>query len=181
MKKGISILLSFVIAVSALAVSITGYAAAKPASTSITKITSKSTSIKVIWKKGGKISGYQLQYANDSKFKKGKKSITVSKKDTTSKTISKLKSNKKYYVRIRTYKKSGDKKIYSSWSTHKAIATKRKSSSSNSSSAKTGSTVYITPTGSKYHYSKDCAGKNAIKKNLSEVKGSYNPCKKCAG
>lgn len=40
--------------------------------------------------------------------------------------------------------------------------------------------VYITPTGSKYHYSKDCAGKNAIERSLDSVKNSYGPCKKCA-
>lgn len=40
--------------------------------------------------------------------------------------------------------------------------------------------VYITPTGSKYHYSKDCAGKNAMERSLDSVKNSYGPCKKCA-
>ena len=41
-------------------------------------------------------------------------------------------------------------------------------------------TVYTTPYGKKYHYSKDCAGENAIKHTLNEVKGAYGPCKKCA-
>lgn len=41
-------------------------------------------------------------------------------------------------------------------------------------------TVYITPTGKKYHYRKTCAGKNAIEKTLDTVKDSYGPCKKCA-
>ena len=41
-------------------------------------------------------------------------------------------------------------------------------------------TVYTTPYGKKYHYSKECAGKNAIKHTLNEVKGAYGPCKKCA-
>ena len=40
-------------------------------------------------------------------------------------------------------------------------------------------TVYITPTGKKYHYSKSCAGKNAVEINLSDAKKSYEPCKKC--
>lgn len=43
-----------------------------------------------------------------------------------------------------------------------------------------GITVYITPTGEKYHYSKSCAGKNAIEKDLNDVQGIYDPCKKCA-
>ena len=42
-----------------------------------------------------------------------------------------------------------------------------------------GRTVYITPTGKCYHYSSDCAGKNAMARSLSEVTGSYRPCKKC--
>jgi len=41
-------------------------------------------------------------------------------------------------------------------------------------------TVYITPTGQKYHYSSSCAGSNAIAKKLSDVQNSYGPCKKCA-
>ena len=39
--------------------------------------------------------------------------------------------------------------------------------------------VYITPTGKKYHYDKECAGKNAIPKNLDEVTGAYGPCGTC--
>lgn len=41
-------------------------------------------------------------------------------------------------------------------------------------------TVYITPTGEKYHYSKACAGKNAMERTYNEVKDRYDPCKKCA-
>lgn len=41
-------------------------------------------------------------------------------------------------------------------------------------------TVYITPSGSKYHYSKSCAGDNAMERTLNEVKDTYDPCKKCA-
>lgn len=41
-------------------------------------------------------------------------------------------------------------------------------------------TVYITPTGKKYHYSKSCAGKNAISTSENDASSSYDPCKKCA-
>ena len=44
----------------------------------------------------------------------------------------------------------------------------------------TDKTVYITPTGKKYHYSKSCAGKNAIPTSLEDAKRHYDPCKKCA-
>lgn len=45
---------------------------------------------------------------------------------------------------------------------------------------KSGITVYITPYGEKYHYSSNCAGKNAMERDLSDVEGIYDPCKKCA-
>lgn len=45
---------------------------------------------------------------------------------------------------------------------------------------KSGVTVYTTPYGTKYHYSKACAGKNASESDLDDVKDYYDPCKKCA-
>lgn len=44
----------------------------------------------------------------------------------------------------------------------------------------TDKTVYITPTGKKYHFSKSCAGKNATPTSLEAAKRHYDPCKKCA-
>lgn len=44
----------------------------------------------------------------------------------------------------------------------------------------TDKTVYVTPTGKKYHYLKSCAGKNATPKSLEDAKRHYDPCKKCA-
>lgn len=41
-------------------------------------------------------------------------------------------------------------------------------------------TVYITPTGRKYHFRATCAGENATAIALSEAKSSYEPCKRCA-
>ena len=45
---------------------------------------------------------------------------------------------------------------------------------------KSGKTVYITPTGEKYHCSSACAGKNAMARDYDDVEGVYDPCKKCA-
>ena len=43
------------------------------------------------------------------------------------------------------------------------------------------STVYITPTGKRYHYDASCAGKNATPVTLSEAKSrGLTPCQKCA-
>ncbi|MBR0027843.1 MAG: hypothetical protein IJP58_04270, partial [Clostridia bacterium] len=42
-------------------------------------------------------------------------------------------------------------------------------------------TVYITPSGKRYHYSKRCAGKNAIATTKSDALASgRDACKKCA-
>lgn len=43
-----------------------------------------------------------------------------------------------------------------------------------------GQLVYITPTGKRYHFSKSCAGENAIPTTLFDVSSYYTPCKKCA-
>ena len=66
--------------------------------------------------------GYQIQYSTSDKFtKKATKKITVKSNKTTKKTIRKLKSNKKYYLRIRTYKTVNGKNYYSFWSKIQSI------------------------------------------------------------
>lgn len=68
--------------------------------------------------------GYQIQYTTDKKFKKSVKITTLPQNKYASKTVKKLKKNKRYYVRIRTYKKVG-KTIYpSAWSRAKNIKVK---------------------------------------------------------
>ncbi|MFR5876944.1 MAG: fibronectin type III domain-containing protein [Eubacterium sp.] len=97
-----------------------------PKSTSISKLTAKKKGFTVKWKKQAtQTTGYQIQYSTDKNFKKNNKTVTISKNKTTSKTISKLKSKKKYYVRIRTYKTVSGTKYYSSWSKAKSITTKK--------------------------------------------------------
>ena len=81
-------------------------------------------SIKVTWKKVKGIKGYQIQYSTNKKFKKGNKTITVKSTKSTSATIKKLKSKKKYYVRMRTYKIVNGKKVYSAWSKAKSVKVK---------------------------------------------------------
>ena len=71
-----------------------------------------------------KATGYQVQVATDKKFTKNKKSVTISKNKTISTTIKKLKGKKKYYIRVRTYRKVAGKKVYSSWSSIKNVKTK---------------------------------------------------------
>ncbi len=96
-----------------------------PKKTSIARLTAGKKKIKVRWNRQsvGK-PGYQIQYSTNSKFKNGKRTVTVSKNKTTSRTLTKLKAKKKYYVRIRTYKTIKGEKVYSAWSKAKSVKTK---------------------------------------------------------
>ena len=98
--------------------------AASMPTTTITSVKAQSKAFTVKWKKKSGITGYQIQYSSDKKFKKNNKSVTVTKQKTTKATVKKLKSKKKYYVRVRTYKTVNGKKIYSSWSKVKSVKTK---------------------------------------------------------
>lgn len=99
-----------------------------PKGTSVTKITGGKKRFTVKWKKQTKeMSGYQIQYSTKKNFKSSVKTKTITKKKTSA-NISKLKSKKKYYVRIRTYKtvkvNGKSKKIYSGWSKSKTVKVK---------------------------------------------------------
>ena len=120
MKRILSLLLSVVMLVSAMSlVDFSAFAASKLPATSITSLSAKDNGFKIKWKKKSSITGYQIQYSTNSKFKKGNKSIKIKSAKTVSKKITKLKVAKKYYVRIRTYKG----KKYSKWSKVKSIKT----------------------------------------------------------
>ncbi len=79
-------------------------------------------SFKATWKKAGDVDGYELQYSLKKNFKSFKTKKISAKK--TSITVKKLKSKKKYYVRIRSYKLSNGEKKYSLWSKKKNVKTK---------------------------------------------------------
>ena len=101
-----------------------------PKGTSMSKVTAAKKGFKAKWKKQStQTTGYQLQYSTSSNFKKGTKTVNISKNKTTSKSVGKLSAKKKYYVRVRTYKtvKFGGKnvKLYSGWSKAKAVTTKK--------------------------------------------------------
>lgn len=102
----------------------------KPASTSIKSKTSKSKGFTIKWNKvSSQISGYQVKYSTSKSFT-SKNTVTKNvSKNKVSLSVSKLKANKKYYIKIRTYKtvkiNGKSKKIYSSWSSIKSITTKK--------------------------------------------------------
>jgi len=96
---------------------ITVNAAPKRPSFSVKNI--KGKKLRISWKKDKRASGYEIYIAFNSKFKKYKKYII--KKSQSKKTVSRLKKDKKYWVRMRSYKTVGGRKIYSSYSKVKTI------------------------------------------------------------
>lgn len=83
-------------------------------------------SITVSWKKQtAQVTGFQIQRSTSKKFTKSTtKQYTVKSSKATKKKLTKLKAKKRYYVRVRTYKKVGKTTYYSSWSGAKNIKTK---------------------------------------------------------
>ena len=126
-NKILSVVIAIVLLVSTLVPSFV-YAKTNVASTQITAFSDKKvTSVKVKWKKVKSVSGYQIMYSANDNFKANK---TVSaKSNQTSKTVSKLKSNRKYYFKVRAYKKTNKKTIYSKWSAVKSTNTAKKTNS----------------------------------------------------
>ena len=70
----------------------------------------------------------------------------------------------------------------SSTSSSASVSSGKQSSSSSVSSSTTNSqTVYVTPTGKRYHLKATCGGKNSRATTLSNAKSmGLTPCKKCA-
>lgn len=78
--------------------------------------------VKIIVKKTSeKINGYEVILSRKKNFKKAKKVTT--KKNIV--TVRKLKAGKKYFVKVRAFKKVGNKKIYGKYSTVKKVIVKK--------------------------------------------------------
>ena len=77
----------------------------------------------ISWKRDAQVSGYEIQYSTSKNFKNAK-SVKVGKNKTTNKSIDNLKSGKKYYIRIRSYKTVGKTKLNGSWSKTGSATTK---------------------------------------------------------
>ena len=92
--------------------------------TSLSKVAAAKKAFTAKWKKSSNITGYEIQYALNSKFTKSKKTVKITKATTVSKKIKKLKAKKKYYVRVRTYVTENGTKYYSAWSKYKTVKTK---------------------------------------------------------
>ena len=95
-----------------------------PAKQEIQKLTAKSKAFFVDWAQKGSATGYEVQYATNSKFT-GAKKVTITNNKTDKATVSKLSANKKYYVRVRSYTTVGGTKYYGAWSATKTVTTKK--------------------------------------------------------
>ena len=95
-----------------------------PAKQEIQKLTAKSKAFFVDWAQKGSATGYEIQYATNSKFTSAKK-VTITNNKTDTKTIPKLSGKKKYYVRVRSYTTVKGTKYYGAWSSVKNVTTKK--------------------------------------------------------
>ena len=87
----------------------------KPKATTISSLSSGGGEITVRWKKvKEQITGYEIRYSTNKNFNKFKTKKVTAK--NTKVTIKNVNTNKRYYIRVRTYKVVNGEKIYSAWS-----------------------------------------------------------------
>ncbi|WP_448919764.1 hypothetical protein [Eubacterium sp.] len=97
-----------------------------PAKVKLTSLTAlKGHKIKAKWNKcSTSATGYQIYWAKDKKFKKVVAKTTTKGRSKVTYTGKNFTKGKKYYVRIRAYKKAGGKTYYGPWSNIKAKTSK---------------------------------------------------------
>ena len=79
-----------------------------------------SRKLTVKWKKNKKAAGYEIQYARKKDFSDAKSKL-INKSSKTKAVLKKLKKGKKYYVRIRSFRKVGDICYYSEFGKVKKV------------------------------------------------------------
>ena len=95
-----------------------------PRSTSITGLTRGRRSLRAKWsRRTEQVTGYQLRYSTSSKMN-GAKTVTVKGARQNSRLLSRLKSGRRYYVQVRTYKTVNGTRYYSAWSGKKSARTR---------------------------------------------------------
>ena len=80
----------------------------------------KKGQVQLSWEKYNIADKYQIQYCRNRFF------IGAGRKNTAANdyTLVRLSSKKRYYIRVRSYRKIGNKNVYSSWSNVKSIIVK---------------------------------------------------------
>ena len=92
-----------------------------PARPTISSVRAGKKNMTVTYKKTAGASGYQIAYSTNQKS--GYKYVNLNNK-TVRKTISKLASGKRYYVRVRAYRTIKGKRYYGNYSTVKSVKVK---------------------------------------------------------
>ena len=96
-----------------------------PKKAKLSKIKSpKKESMKINWKKDKLVTGYQVQFSTNKKFKKGLRQRYFNKNQKSIIVPLKNKSGKRYYVRVRSYKRMNGVDYYGKWSSVKSVKIK---------------------------------------------------------
>ena len=95
-----------------------------PGKTKSVKVAAKHGAAKVTWQTVSTATGYQVQISPVKTFKKGVKTKYIKNKKTKTYTFKNLKSGRKYYVRMRTYKTIGGKKYYGNFTKTRFVTVK---------------------------------------------------------
>ena len=97
-----------------------------PKKTTLSSVKSNSkATLTVKWKKNSEATGYNIQYSTSSSFASKYTTTKTVNKSTLSTTIKNLKAGKKYYIRVRAYKKVGNYNYMGVWSSVKTCTTKK--------------------------------------------------------
>lgn len=90
----------------------------RPSRPRITKIIRRGRAFRVRWKKLPEtVSGCQIQYSTSKKFKGIRvRNVYVKSQKAVRKRITGLKAGRRYYVRVRVFRKEGGRTRYSLWS-----------------------------------------------------------------
>lgn len=83
----------------------------------------KARKLTATWSANTKATGYQLCYAANKRFT-GSKTLTINGAHSKSKTINGLVRGKKYYVKVRAWKKVGQNNYFSAWTAVKQVHVK---------------------------------------------------------
>ena len=110
MKKSLSVILAVIIIICTLVTPLSVMAANVGTVKGVKVVSTTTTSVKIKWKKVKGATGYQVYYSTkkNSNYKIGK---TIKKGKTVSATVKSLKSNKKYYFKVRAVKKKSKGKF----------------------------------------------------------------------
>lgn len=76
----------------------------------------KSKSVTLRWQKTSAVKGYQIRYSTDKRFRKGGRTVTISRYRTYKKNITRLQKGKTYYFKVRSYGTYNGYRLYGAYS-----------------------------------------------------------------